>query len=372
MNKVKIIFINGFMVLVSLLLGLIIVETCFRIFNISIGTVYINRKLVQLCDNPDLLFKLKRNSIANAEVDYKTNTFCMRNKPIKKAKPYRTKRIAVLGDSIAFGYWVSMRDSFPTQLEAFLNKVNKSIYTFEVLNFSVPGYNLEQEIEWLRIQALQFSPDLILIAMCLNDFDSAFSYEYGIAVKRNSAIKEGTLLKNIIAFALDHSKLCSWIYYRLNEIEVRKAYIQNGRVSKASEPSAQSLQNIRSELEKKLRKLKQIIQPYGNPTALIIFPTFDVNFDKYPNRWLHEIIAQAAKEYHLNTIDLLEPFSKFAHTDVRVDFVHPNPLGHKIAAHSIVMKIDKMKLVRGVKLDISGLEKPESYDLSKIPKVRGY
>ena len=31
------------------------------------------------------------------------------------------RRVAVLGDSIAFGYWVADEDGFPRQLEAMLN-----------------------------------------------------------------------------------------------------------------------------------------------------------------------------------------------------------------------------------------------------------
>ena len=41
----------------------------------------------------------------------------------------------------------------------------------EVLNFGVPGYNLDQEIEVLRTRALELDPDVVVIAFCLNDLE---------------------------------------------------------------------------------------------------------------------------------------------------------------------------------------------------------
>ena len=79
-----------------------------------------------------------------------------------------------------------------------------------MLNFGVPGYNLDQEIEALRAKALAFSPDLVVVAFCLNDLEGLFSYELGLVQDRaerapvagSAALREG-LLRPLAALLLD-------------------------------------------------------------------------------------------------------------------------------------------------------------------------
>ena len=47
----------------------------------------------------------------------------------------------------------------------------------EVLNFGVSGYNTQQEVETLREKGLRYSPDLVVLAVCVND---ALSHAGGI------------------------------------------------------------------------------------------------------------------------------------------------------------------------------------------------
>lgn len=81
-------------------------------------------------------------------------------------KPRGIFRIAVLGDSGSFGWKVGRENSFPKVLEALLNEKRLS---YEVLNFSVPGYNTAQELELLKEKVLAFDPDMVFLAYCWND-----------------------------------------------------------------------------------------------------------------------------------------------------------------------------------------------------------
>jgi len=76
-------------------------------------------------------------------------------------------RIAVVGDSMSFGWKVGAENSFPKVLERMLNKASDR--KFEVLNFSVPGYNTSQEFEVIKEKVLDFQPDLIILVFCYND-----------------------------------------------------------------------------------------------------------------------------------------------------------------------------------------------------------
>ena len=109
--------------LVSLLVTLAGLEVAFRLAGVRVGTVQINRATVRRTDNPRLRFELRPGSAVRAEVLYRVNAEGLRGEETTVEKPAGVRRVAVLGDSIAFGYWVADEDGFPRQLEAMLNPV---------------------------------------------------------------------------------------------------------------------------------------------------------------------------------------------------------------------------------------------------------
>jgi len=109
-------------------------------------------------------FRLKPNLRLTAEVEgrtvaVETNSHGMRWREIPVQKPQGVRRIAILGDSFAFGCWsTSIEESFAGVLERRLGP------GVEVLNFGVGGYGFEDELLLLREEVLKFSPDEILVA----------------------------------------------------------------------------------------------------------------------------------------------------------------------------------------------------------------
>jgi len=84
-------------------------------------------------------------------------------------KPKDVYRIAVVGDSVSFGWKVKPKESFPKIIEDILNKREERKY--EVINFSVPGYNTAQEYELIKKKVLKFEPDAVLLVYCGNDMN---------------------------------------------------------------------------------------------------------------------------------------------------------------------------------------------------------
>jgi hypothetical protein len=79
--------------------------------------------------------------------------------------PKRDKyRVIVLGDSLIFGIGMESDHTLPRRLEAYLRRRN-----IEVMNFGVPGYNIADEAKFLQNTGLQFSPDLVILGICVND-----------------------------------------------------------------------------------------------------------------------------------------------------------------------------------------------------------
>ncbi|MDD5431856.1 MAG: SGNH/GDSL hydrolase family protein [Candidatus Omnitrophica bacterium] len=85
-------------------------------------------------------------------------------------KPQGVYRIAVIGDSTSFGWKVGSENSFPKILERRLNEGKSQRYDrYEVINFSVPGYNTAQELAVLKEKVVKFNPDLVILCYCSND-----------------------------------------------------------------------------------------------------------------------------------------------------------------------------------------------------------
>lgn len=87
-------------------------------------------------------------------------------------KPTGTYRIAIAGDSIAFGWGVAEADAFPRVLERMLNDApNKhpNVTRYEVINGGTPGWGLPAYYLWLEELGLRFAPDLVIVTFINND-----------------------------------------------------------------------------------------------------------------------------------------------------------------------------------------------------------
>src|SRR5262249_6230514 len=72
--------------------------------------------------------------------------------------PMGKARIEIFGDSFAFGVDVADSDTYAAQLE-------RRAPEFEVLNFGVPGYGLDQCLLRFRQQGVQYRPDVVVIGL---------------------------------------------------------------------------------------------------------------------------------------------------------------------------------------------------------------
>ncbi len=317
---------NLALVLGAMAATLLVLELAFRIVGVSVGTVQINRGTVRRSSNPRLAFELRPGAVVRSEVDYRINAEGLRNPGVPVAKAPGVRRIAVLGDSIAFGYWVGEEQTFARQLEGMLGA------SVQVLNFGVPGYNLDQEIETLRARAFAYAPDLVVVAFCLNDLEGIFSYEYGLVIDRTarSARPGGRLLE----WFLGHSVLASWVEYRLAELEARRHFAQ-ARNPLAGPLYEEAVAEQKRALLAHFRTLRALLAARSLPGLVAVFPTLGNRFENYPNRALHAAVIETARESGLLAVDLLDCFSAYDFHDVRVDVVHPNPMGHRVAAHAI-------------------------------------
>lgn len=124
--------------------------------------------------DPEIVFELRPNvDGAFMGRPYRSNSHGMRDREIALEKPPGQRRIAVIGDSLAFGWGVAVEESICDVTERALRQAlpNESI---EVLNFCVPGYNSWQESQVLEKRVLAFSPDALVVQYYYNDVHLPF------------------------------------------------------------------------------------------------------------------------------------------------------------------------------------------------------
>ena len=144
MKRLKNFVINLALLVSSVIVTLFIFELFLRTFMpVAIGML--NSDNYQLSENSILVYEPKPlvddiNADSLRDYDY----------PINKGKD--TFRIAVIGDSLAFGYGVNLQDAYAKQLELKLNAMNTG-KRYEVLNFGVGGYDIQQSVERLKEKA---------------------------------------------------------------------------------------------------------------------------------------------------------------------------------------------------------------------------
>lgn len=130
------------------------------------------RSIIQPHASDDIIYTLRPNlNVKFQGVPVRTNSFGMRGAEISEEKQATKHRIAMLGDSFAFGWGVNEEESFAHKLGEKLNA--------EVLNFGVPGYSTFQEVASFLDMGIKFKPDAVIIFYIDNDAQPPFFIDVG-------------------------------------------------------------------------------------------------------------------------------------------------------------------------------------------------
>jgi len=131
--------------------------------------------------NPKLIHVLKPNFYQefdgwivklNRTTSIQINSDGFRDREFSIEKPDNTFRIIVLGDSNTFGQGVEIEETYSKVLENKLNSIGDRNY--EVMNFGVPAYNTQDEVEFFKDVGLKYNPDLVIVGFFANDLEDSF------------------------------------------------------------------------------------------------------------------------------------------------------------------------------------------------------
>ena len=162
----KVLF-TGIMVVLTALIVLIGAEIMVRL-TIPEETFWPVSNIYRPSEVPGVLYTYRPEFEGVAfGVDLKTNSVGFRSHEWRQEKSDDTFRIALIGDSHAFGFGVPSKRIMPTVLTELLEERYDG--PAEVLNFGVNGYNTWQHLAVLQHLALDYDPDMVLLLPCSND-----------------------------------------------------------------------------------------------------------------------------------------------------------------------------------------------------------
>lgn len=268
---------------------------------------------------PGLLYELAPSFEGESQgMRIRTNSRGMRGPEPLPAQTPDLVRIAVLGDSYAFGFGVEEDDSFPRLLQQDLRAGELGAgRAIDVLDLGVSGYSTRDEVLALR-NYLDLRPDLVLLAYCLNDPEC----EPIQPLPRFFAEPEWW----------QHSHVLRAIAQKLRAREMTRSGGVYMRFLHA--PDGWRWRTVCDAFA----ELRELAREHGFRVAVVLFPMTEiVPWERYRYREEHAQVAREAERNGFPVLDLLEAYSRHdpAALVLSPDDLHPNALGHRVAADAI-------------------------------------
>lgn len=249
-----------------------------------------------------------------------------RDNEVSLQKPAGTYRIALLGDSVAFGARVEAKNDFATQIEWTLNARSSSL-RYQVLNFGVPGYGTWQELELLKDKALAYDPDLVMLAFVMNDlYDNNQAGQMGYLSTLN--------MQSTARFLREHSA-----FYRFMREQVLSLEAQAALRDPCAGADPTFCWNTTRQL---LDQTIEITRQHGARFVLVVFPIRSQTLAPDPNieTRYQQVINEYARARGIPAVDLLKAFTENRDQELFVDDYHPTEVGHSIAMIEILEQLD--------------------------------
>lgn len=307
---------------------------------------------LRMVSNPKIIYEIIPLSCIDG---VRVNRQGFRDSDFVKKKEAILIRIAMLGDSITQGPFVSFGETFSDQLEALLNKKAKETghdLRYEVMNFGVTGYNLEAEVETLKTKVLQYSPDIVVLNFFHNDND-ALPGMGGLFGDENDERQKlylykryylnRNLFKNFFIREILHkSKLYLCIAYRMN---ILRKHLSEMNIFVEKNMSSLASDGKNSIFYSNLLEIERLKEKYNFDFLICIHSHFLDG--EHPN---NKKFADLAKSFNFPYFHMYEYYKKEIHSseDIRAkkgDSCHPNALGHSIIARAIFIELKKNQFI---------------------------
>jgi len=274
------------------------------------------------------------------------NSMGFRDKEYTINKLENTLRIAVVGDSITFGYGVVQNETYPKLLEQKLNDRSKNKINYEVMNFGVPGYNTVQEYEILKDKVMNYSPSIVIMGFFFNDAEEKNSPE-------NKNI-DSNLVENIFLlekYLQKKSRFYTYIKFKLNA-----RFFMETFSNKVTFPyfvgTFKDNSSAFNSFENALEGIGNLTKEEGIPVLFVMHPllhhsTINMDYDS-PLFEIHNKVRKLAEKQGFIVIELFDYVKDKKLYDLRLKSMydyHPDVLYYDTAAEAIYKKLMEEKLI---------------------------
>lgn len=247
-----------------------------------------------------------------------TNSLGFRSQELDPEKP----TVAVLGDSITFGYGIENDETIPAHLNTLLEN------RFNILNTAVPGYGLGQEIATYKISIAPLHPTTVILIFHWNDLE----YQEPASLDTNgNLVPRGTPFMGHTCRPIEAGMLGKipgrcWLdlhsaFYRvIKKIVSRRTEQRNLASQEIAYRASGFTESVKDEELEEYRKTLQAFArtlPRALPRLFVIWPEKELHLIA---RQKLEAIAVAQG---FRVLDLYEVFGNTPQT-LSWDTVHPN------------------------------------------------
>jgi hypothetical protein len=239
-------------------------------------------------------------------------------------KPKDVIRIAIVGDSHEFGEGVELEETYSKVLEKMLKRECSKKY--ETIILAVPGYDIWQKIEFLKIKGIKYSPDIIILGIGIDDLVNTSKLSELYKIERRK-IRELNLTGE--EYKIEEYKRIA----QVNANEINKLLtINSSEIKKMYESAFNNLYNLTAT---------------ANISSKIILFERIHNYDEQI-----EALKEIAKEKGWYFITSKESCANETAYDsnkmenrLHLLDVHPSVIGHKKLANLLFCNLKKLLLV---------------------------
>ena len=263
-----------------------------------------------------------------AGIEYRINRFGFRDIEHRFLKT--DKRVAIVGDSVTFGWDLPLEDTYPYQAREKLSSEGRKV---EIMAMGITGYNLMQEYHLIKERTLRFTPDLIVLQICLNDFEKALRIrpdpKHQFMLTQSSEV--------FIPYVFKKTKLSHWLMarsYLFKLLNLKLAPLIE-KQNRGNAPRVFFSPGTETAFDY-LRRTKALLAGSSCRFAAVLFP-FRREDMRQPYLTFYQAILKELVDLSIPTLDLsatLNPSLASPET-LWIDYIHPTRTGSQLAAEKL-------------------------------------
>ena len=248
---------------------------------------------------------------------------------MRRSTPFPAKqpgvyRVIVVGDSLTYGVGIPEEATFTSALNRHMGRD----FAVEFLNLGVSGYQSEDVLKVIRKFVPVLQPDLVIYAVCLNDFLPAgkgqysFAYEFPLPGAVKKFFLDHTLSGTFLSEAYDGA---------LRRLHLRRDFFDD---------ILQDFEGYQKRFGHDVDEMNRVVQAASLPPMLaMVLDQNPIHADR--GYRISRIAESALSKAGMDVIPTEDYYRQFHHTDFKISHWegHPNEVANYIWASMILKKL---------------------------------